>query len=793
MTVLTAKLFRDMRQSSGMLLAIVAIIAFGISSYVSMLGAYRNLDQSRARYYSESRMADFWIDLKKAPVDDVRQVLSISGISSIRERISFPVMVDFDGVERPVNALALSLPDIPKPVINNVVMRSGSYFTPDQQNQVIVSEKFAKARNLTPGDRVRVLMDGQMKTLVVVGTAISSEFIYLSQPGSMMDNPGDYGVLFVKRSFAENVFDFSGCCNSIVGLLTPELRSSGAKSIFEHMKFLLKPYGLFSITPLSEQSSNQTLLSEMGGLQTMASFLPVLFLGVAAMVLNVLMTRMAEQQRTIIGTLKALGYTGKEVRGHFRWFGIVVGLTGGVSGSLLGFWLAGGMVAMYQGVFTFPHLYNELFPGLMLTGCLIALVFSVLGSLRGVRLVSLLNPAEAMRQPSPPIGEKTVLERFERFWNALDFRWQMLLRNVCRQKGRTAVAIIAAIAGSSLVLISLGMMNSMDAMITYQFDNVMTGDYTLSFKDAVARDALRFVQNQPGVARAECLFDVAGTFINGNHSKKGVITGVQSDACLTRMFDEQGRLVTVPPYGVAMSAHLAKQLDVKAGDTLTFVPVRGAQKRCSIPVVAIIKSVIGLEVYGNIDWINQLMGESGVLTSVQLQGRLNHEQETAFFQTVKNMPMVQSVASIQSQKRALSTQFNQSMGSMVMVMVIFAGVIFFGAILNGALISIAERKREIATFRVLGYTPVEISQTFLRENLLTNMLGALLGLPVGYWLLVGMMTQFATDAYRFPCVVYPITWFYTLALAVIFVLGAQLIVHRQILKINWQEALSMKE
>jgi putative ABC transport system permease protein len=126
-------------------------------------------------------------------------------------------------------------------------------------------------------------------------------------------------------------------------------------------------------------------------------------------------------------------------------------------------------------------------------------------------------------------------------------------------------------------------------------------------------------------------------------------------------------------------------------------------------------------------------------------------------------------------------------------MIIFAGVIFFGSILNSALVSLAERQREIATFRVLGYQPLEVGEIFLRETMLVNMVGALLGLPLGYYMLWGMCLQFQNDMYSVPSVIYPMSWIYTLIWAFVFVLGAYFIIQRSINRMDWSEALKMKE
>jgi len=791
-TVLDRKRRRDFVALKGMLMAVAAIVAIGVGSYVGMLATYVNLSQAKSHYYSQCRMADFWIDLKKAPLSEVERLRDTPGVTELRERIAFPIRVDLQGVEQLVTGMALSMPAEPLPVINNFVLRRGSYFTETRRNEVIISEKFAEARDIDPGDMLHLIMDGQRKQVYVVGTAISPEFIYCAPPGSIVSQPKNYGVFFMKRDYMEDVFGFHGACNNVVGLLTPDARQHNPAAVLKQLADALENNGVFTSYLLKNQFSNATLSSEMSGVQSMATFLPLMFLGVAALILNVLMIRIAEQQRTIVGTLKALGYYNRQIFWHFIQFGLVVGAVGGLAGCLLGYWISGGMTFLYKGFFEFPRLVNQLYPGIMISGEIISLVFAVLGTVHGVRLVAKLNPAEAMREQAPPVGGSVFLERWPWFWSRLDFRWQMILRGLLRNASRTLIAIIAGALGASIVVMAFGLANSMDKMLSFQFDKIMRNDFSISFRDEQSDEALNMASRLPGVLKAEPLFNVAGTFVHGNHRKKGVITGLLPDGTMTLPHDARGNVVAVPSSGVLITVRMAELLDVREGDTLRFTPVKGIRNEHEINVVKIIKSMLGMVVYADFNYLNRMLGQSSTVTDIQLKTAFTPAEQAAFYAQLKAMPQIQSISDVHKQKVDMKTQF-QSMLSMSTVMVIFAAIIFFGSILNASLIAIAERKREIATFRVLGYTPGEVSSIFLRENMTLNVIGTFLGMPLGYYLLAGMLMSFQTDAYSFPTYVAFSTWIYTFVLALLFVLSAQWVVHRSILKLNWIEALSMKE
>jgi len=792
MGVLDHKLRRDIGQSWGMLLAVSAIIAVGIGCFIGMLSASRNLQLAKNQYYASNRLADFWIDLKKAPVEEVERLAAVAGVSEIRTRIQFRVVLDLPDADKPVGAMVISMPDEPAPVINNIIVRKGTYFTHGRVNEVIVSEKFAAARRIEPGDRIHAVLNNQHEELIVVGTAISAEFVYMTSPGSLIDEPESYGLMYVKRSFAEDTFGFNSACNSVVGLLAPESRDESAR-IVEAVARRLEPFGIFISLPRAEQFSPMIVDGELKQLRTMAVMLPSFFLVVAALVLNVLMTRLAEQQRTIIGTLKALGYDNRALMMHFLKFAGAAGVAGGLMGCLIGYGLAGAMTAMYVGFFSFPHLVNKFYPALAIVGIAVSVLFSMLGTVKGVRRIMKLDPAEAMRAAPPPVGGAVFLERWHVLWHYLDAQWQMILRGLLRNKGRTLVAIFSAAMGSAIVVLAFGFVDSMDHMINLQFERVLRSDYHLTFnseKDIASVDEIRRL---PGVIHAEPVFNVPCTFRVGNQLKRGAIMGIPRYGELTFPLNDKGDAIPVPTAGLLMTDRLMETLGIDAGEYVNIDPVKGDRFTRKIPVVQKVASMMGLMVYADYRWLNRVMGEQAAVSEVRVLAMHGFREKRRFLDRIRTMPGLETVSDIGEQKQALVRQFNGAMRSVAIVMIGFAAVIFFGAILNGTLIAISERQREMATFRTMGYHENEVGRLFLRENLVTNVLGTLIGLPMGFGMLHGSITGLATDAYSFPATVAPTSYIYTVVLAVVFVLLSQIVVVRSLRAQNWVEALSLKE
>ncbi|HEV3004382.1 MAG TPA: ABC transporter permease [Pirellulales bacterium] len=790
MKALDRKLVRELRTSGGLLLAITSIMAVGVACYVALGFAYRNLAIAKRNYYAECRMPDFAIEVKKAPLAELAPLARLPGVVEIRPRVQFLATVDLQRVPEPLNGIVLSLPDRREPVLSDIVLRRGGYFSDTRDNEVIVNEAFARRHGLHPGHWVHLLLNDRRQELFIVGTAVSSEFTYLVGPGSITPDPEHLGVFYLKQSFAENVFDFAGATNQVLGRLAAGVPPD---EVLRRAELLLAPYGVFTTIPLRDQPSNRFLSNEIQGLEAFGVINPVIFLSVAALVLNVLMTRLAEQQRVVVGTLKALGYLDRQVFAHFLKFGLCIGLLSGVIGIGLGYWISGAMNGLYRKFFEFPSLETHFYPETAVKGLVVSLACSLVGSVHGARAVLKLSPAEAMRPKPPSRGGAIWLERFGGFWRRLSFGWRMTLRNVFRHRFRSAAGAFAAAMGAALMTNALMLVAATQYMIEFQFQRIQRSDVDLGFKQEHGRDALDETLRLPGVDHAEPVLDVACTFVNGPHTRKSGITGLLPGARLTTPRDAAGRRLRIADTGLTLTRKLAQILHVERGQTIEVRPVKGLREPRTATVVEIADSFMGLAAYADIDFLSRLIGEEQATTGVQLAVASTPQARQGLYRELKRLPALQSVTARADAIANVMETLVKNQRVFIGLLVMFAGVIFFGSVLNSSLVGLAERQREVATLRVLGYTEWQVGGLFLRESLLVNSLGTLLGLPLGYLLNVGITIAYDTDMFRIP-VVDP-TWIcvWTAIIGTVFALLAQAVVQSAIRAMDWLEALQTKE
>jgi putative ABC transport system permease protein len=792
MTTLDRKLLREARASKGLILAITCLVAVGVMCYVYMQSAYNNLRTARDQYFAQCRLADFWIDVKKVPLAELDEIAAIPGVSEIHPRIQFLATVDLERSEYPLNAYVVSLPDERQTIINDIVLKRGGYFTERRENEVLVNDNFARKHGLHPGQWIRLILNNRREELFIVGTAISSEFVYLVSPGSLTPDPERFGVFYIKRTYAEEIFDMDGACNQITGLVAPEYREH-PDEILQTIERRLDSYGVFAKTPRRDQPPTRFLNDEITGLGTFATIMPVIFLAVAALVLNVLMARLIDQQRVIIGTLKGLGYSSAQIFWHFTKFGGLIGLIGGLVGCFFGYRMAEFVTDLYHQFFEFPNLENHFYVPLYITGLIISLLCALIGSAQGAYSALKLRPAEAMRPKPPRQGRHVWIERFGFFWQRLTFGWRMVLRNVIRNRLRSSVGLFAATMGAALLMTGFTLQYCIVYLIDFQFDKVMRSDVDLAFKDERGPDALDEARRLPGVDYAEPTLDVACEFFNGPYSRKGGITGLVQGARLTVPRDLAGLPIRIPDSGLAMTRKMAELLHLDVGDHVVIKPAKGLRTLRSVPVVEISDSYIGLSVYAEINFLSRLIDEEQALTGVQLAMDPRREAYKIFYREVKRVPALQAFNERASNVKNLMETLVNTQDIFIGLMTLFAGVIFFASLLNTSLIGLAERRREVATLRVVGYSPWQIGGYFLRESMIINVLGTLIGFPLGYGLVWYLTYVYDTEMFRFPLVVPPSVWIKTFALAIVFGLAAHVFVQREIHRMDWREALNVKE
>ncbi len=350
---LNRKLARDLLSMKGQALAIAMVVAAGVAMYVMYLSNFTSLRETRDSYYERQRFADVFASLKRAPLRVGAEIAAIPGVSTLETRVVASVTLDMEQLEEPASARLVSIPPDRRPRVNDLFLRRGRWIERGRPDEVIASEGFVLAHGLAPGDRVPAVINGRLRRLTIVGVALSPEFVYTIPPGDLVPDDRRYAIFWMDQQALAAAFDMEGGFNDVALVLSAD---ASVQEVITRIDHILEPYGGLGAIPRALQLSHWTVENELSQLQTFGFMLPLIFLMVAAFILNVALTRALALQRPQIAALKALGYNNTSIGWHYlKWAfaigvgGVVIGITGGASlGTML--------IDMYNVFFRFPEL-----------------------------------------------------------------------------------------------------------------------------------------------------------------------------------------------------------------------------------------------------------------------------------------------------------------------------------------------------------------------------------------------------------------------------------------------------
>ena len=751
MRMLDRKLLRDLWAMKGQAAAIAAVMAAGVTMFVAYFSNFDSLQRARAAYYEQSRFADVFASLKRAPERLESRIAGIEGVQAVATRVVVDVTLDVPGMAEPAVGRLISIPERNQAVLNDVFLRQGRWPDPGQPDDVVASEMFCESQGLGPGDRVAAIINGRRRDLRIVGIGLSPEYVYAIAPGEMFPDTRRFGIFWMNQRSLAAAFDMEGGFNEVSVTLTA---AASQPDVIAGLDRLLQPYGGRGAIPQSLQMSAWTLDNELTQLQTFGLLVPAIFLGVAAFVLHIALTRALALQRTQIAALKALGYSNRTVAWHYVKWALAIAAVAAIAGVGVGAWLGSSLIGLYNEFFRFPTLAYHLSPGLALQAVAGSLLVAALGAHSAVRRAVRVPPAEAMRPEPPARYRRSIVEAR---WRPLrlSFATRMIVRALERQPVKALASVVGIAFAVAVLLVGLSFLDVMNSLIDEEFTRTMRQDATLTFVEARPGRAVHDVAHLPGVMEIEATRMVQARLRAGTRSRTVIISGLPEEPRLTRIIDRRRGVMTVPPSGLVLSQMLGDVLAVRPGQSIQVEVLEGRRPVREVPVVALVDDSLGLQAYIRVDALRRMLREGEAVSSIALT--LDPASRDSFYAAVKAMPAIAGVAmrdvAIQNFRDTMAEHMNLS----VFINVIFAGIIAFGVVYNSARVSLSERSRELASLRVLGFTRAEISLILLGEIAILTTLALPVGAAIGYLLGGLIMAVFTNEVYRLSFVVSPAT------------------------------------
>ncbi|SMP26397.1 ABC transporter permease [Shimia sagamensis] len=744
MRALDQKLLRDLWRIKGQAGAIALVVAVGVLLLVMMSGMISSLEETRTTYYERYRLADVFAPVTRAPKKMLDRLAEIPGVDAVEGRIQGGALVDMAGQDLPVRAQVVSLPEWREPRLNGVYLAEGQMPQAGRNDEVLILRSFAKAHDLALGDRLAATMHGNRRDFRVVGIAQAPEFLFNVPAGEFVPDDNRFAVLWMNEEALEAAFDLKGAFNE--ALLSLE-RGAQVEPVLTAVDALLARYGGLGAYGVGDQMSNRFLSEEIKGLNATAKAVPPIFMGVAAFLLYIVISRMVQAEREQIGLIKAFGYTDVEVALHYVKLVIVIALTGALLGCLGGVWSGRLLAGVYQSLYHFPFLVFRVEPSSFAAGILVSVLAAVVGGASVLRRVFALTPAVAMRPPAPADFSRSgaISDSLKRW---LDQPSRMVLRRVMRNPGRVFGAVIGIAAGMGLSSAQLSVMSGFNDVLDKTYGVVDRSDVAVTFFEQMPEKTAFDLAHLPGVIEVEPTRAVSAVLRHGPEYYRGGITGLVPGAKLSRALDKDGADIEMPTRGIVLAKALADILNVQPGGTITVEVLEGRRPVLELHVARIADTLLGAPAYMQLEALNTAMNEPGRISGAFL--RVDAEAYPALFAALKDVPKVAGVTRKDDARAAMKKLMDAGAGTMRFVMAAIAGIITFGIVYNSARISFGEQSRDLASLRVMGFSQGEASFILLGELALVVILAIPVGVLIGYGLSFLVAAGFSTDLYQIP-------------------------------------------
>ena len=787
LTPLDLKLFRDLGGMKGQIVAVSLVMACGLAMMIMTRSIILTLESTRDAYYQRHRLADVFASLKRAPLALADRVAELPGVAAVEARVVVDATLDLEGVTEPALAHLVTLPEGRPQTLNQVFIRRGRLPLADENDHAVVSESFALVNKLEPGDRIVAVINGRRDTITICGIGLSPEFVFEARPGETLPDNKRYGVFWMNYRAVAVPYNLDGAFNDLCVDLAP---GAEAGPVLARMDRLMADYGALGAYTRRDHNSAKRLDDELKVVHALSVAYPLVFLSVAAFMVNAVLARLVRLQREQIAQLKALGYSSWQVGRHYLSYAMVIVVLGTLAGGVAGRWMGGALVGVYELFFRFPALNFRMDYSALGVALVVSAGASILGVISVVWMAVKLPPAEAMR-PEPPADFKPSLLERTGLTRGGGPALRMALRNIERRPVQSAFTVFGLSLATGLMVLPGSMGDSIDYMLTYQWNDVQRQDAVVFLAEPGSAAALHDLEHLPGVLRAEPVRAVQARVRNGHHSRKLAITGLPRDADLNRLMDAQRRRITLPEEGVVMSEVLGAILGVRIGDTVQVEALEGRRETMQVPVRGFIEDFAGVSMFMDIEALHRLMREGDTISGAYLT--VDEGRWAEFMRTIKDTPRAAVTLVKKDQLEAFRSTTGQSIGIIRKLYLTLAVIVAFGVVYNSARIALSERGRDLATLRVVGFTQREVEGVLLGELVLLILAALPLGLLFGKGLATFIIETVRTETVRLPLQISLKT--YTMAVLVVLAASCAsfLVVGRMLRKLDMVGVLKARD
>ncbi len=785
--MLRRKLWRTAKVYKVQFISMILLIALGIGVFVGFNAEWVTIGRDTGSFFKDCGFADYRIidedGISSADVDKIRNIEGVSGVSRF-----LSVNADVKGSD---DQLALTVSESEH--TSGFVLMEGEKNDRWDAEGFWLMDKYAELNGIRPGDRLTVTFEDMEFTGTVRGLIESAEYlICVRDESQVMPDFNTYGYVYaapamlrkvIEQQIREEEPDLDDDIMSIAvkeacdetfcqvnvnsSMDKQEIQTAVDKALGRSLMILTK----------DENISYSESRGEMNEGKTMGAVLPVLFLAIAILTMITTMNRITISEKTQIGTLKALGFRDRRIIRHYTSYAVIISLTGSVFGMVLGYLLCrmvmsqNGMMGTY---FVMPD-WTVHMPAWIWAVVLMIVLLTIFVGYLSVKDLLRGTAAETLRPYTPRHIHRLLLEGTV-LWRRMRFGTKWNLRDIFRHKSRSAMSFIGTFGCMLMLVASFGMNQTMDNFLATFYD----GTAAYSSKVFLSSDA----DNKDAIKLAEEFDGDYSASVSAKVGDKTVSVDVYNITHgMYRFIDKDSNIIPLPEEGALICKRLARDFDVKAGDTVTVEPY-GTDESYDILISGINGSLTE-----SIS-MNEKYAESLGLTSSE-----SYRINSVYTMTGKDqIGTSNKITSVQSKQDIIDSfdSFMKIFYFFIVVLIVASVLLCLIVLYNLGIMSYMERYREMATLKVLGFRNKAIGHLLISQNLWISVAGTLLGIPAGIWSLNFLMNKLAGE-YEMETMVGPVS----ILLATALNLGVAVIVgwmiSRKNRRINMVEALKGTE
>lgn len=722
--MLQKKVFRDARENCWAFLAIVCICSLGIALFSGINLYVSTVENEVADYYQRANLAAYWIYKAGFSDSDLDTLRSLAQIQDAQRRkvtdITLPgasgAVLHLHGIDE---AATINVPEL----------LDGSNLDGSEVNALLLDSRFAQAHGLSTGDRITA-GEGENRTQwLIKGIVRAVEYVYYAPEGLTVPDYQKYGFAYTNASSLPDI-----AFNEIIFTVDEGATLSQAE-ISDKVRQTLAGANILS---RHHQTSYRKVADAMTGVKQIGLLFSIAFFLTAALVTWITVSRIMENQRQHLGTLRSLGYTKKEITRRYMLFGAAITIPSmilgwAISRYLIADFLYGIGIAYYTieatGVALFtPHVFIAAL-------CVAAVTCGA--TILSCRKALQLTPAALMRPKPPAQGHRILLERITPFWRRLSFSGKIVTRNLFRNKARLFMGLVGIIGSTSLILCGFGLMNSINAMLNKAFAETVRYDVEIKLRTpsggeqlADLYDTLHNASNiDPTMAFSVYLYGKDGDI------QSPYLVVMDEGQKSLNFKDRNGNAVALPKDGALITPRMAAALGVDVGDTLRAESLDGTA--ITLKIANIIDFPVGNEVY---------VGKTAFAKVSDLPFRIRTllvTGEGLDLNELKSDPRISLVETKEEMRNNMLIVL-ESLQSFQVILILFSGLLAFAVMMVLGRMNYYERTRELATLKVLGFYQNEMKRLVLRENIWITLFGLPFGFLFGSLLLRVILQQATT-------------------------------------------------